>query len=100
MLLCKLQAILIATDCNPRGLTKHLPILASSREVPVIFVKDKKGGSFKLGEIVNLKTAMAIGVKVSLLPFSYFRKNNDPFCKYSLFPAYIIFFHSFSACLG
>ncbi|KAJ0458058.1 putative 50S ribosomal protein L30e [Helianthus annuus] len=59
----RLQAILIATDCNPRGLTKHLPILASSREVPVIFVKDTTGGSFKLGEIVNLKTAMAIGVK-------------------------------------
>ncbi|MFS7946647.1 putative 50S ribosomal protein L30e [Helianthus anomalus] len=59
----RLQAILIASDCNPRGLTKHLPILASSREVPVIFVKDKTGGSFKLGEIVNLKTAMAIGVK-------------------------------------
>ncbi|XP_076947983.1 uncharacterized protein LOC143620093 [Bidens hawaiensis] len=59
----RLQAILIATDCNPRGLTKHLPVLASSREVPVIFVKDKTGGSFKLGEIVNLKTAMAIGVK-------------------------------------
>ncbi|XP_076890223.1 uncharacterized protein LOC143541230 [Bidens hawaiensis] len=59
----QLQAILIATDCNPRGLTKHLPILASSREVPVIFVKDKTGGSIKLGEIVNLKTAMAIGVK-------------------------------------
>ncbi|KAK9070831.1 hypothetical protein SSX86_011233 [Deinandra increscens subsp. villosa] len=60
----RLQAILIATDCNPRGLTKHLPILGSSREVPVIYVKDKAaGGSFKLGEIVSLKTAMAIGVK-------------------------------------
>ncbi|KVI10372.1 Ribosomal protein L7Ae/L30e/S12e/Gadd45 [Cynara cardunculus var. scolymus] len=59
----QLQAILLATDCNPRWLTKHLPSLASSREVPVIFVKDKKGGSFKLGEMVNLKTAMAIGVK-------------------------------------
>ncbi|XP_071725842.1 uncharacterized protein [Rutidosis leptorrhynchoides] len=59
----KLQAILISTDCNPRGLTKHLPILASSRQVPVIFVKDKNGGSFKLGEMVNLKTAMAIGIK-------------------------------------
>ncbi|CAH1449849.1 unnamed protein product [Lactuca virosa] len=58
-----LQAILIATDCNPRSLTKHLPSLASSRGVSVIFVKDNKGGSFKLGEIVNLKTAMAIGVK-------------------------------------
>ncbi|PWA69217.1 50S ribosomal protein L30e-like protein [Artemisia annua] len=65
----QLQAILIATDCNPRGLTKHLPVLASSREVPVIFVKDKKGGSFKLGEIVNMKTAMAIGVKVMLHPY-------------------------------
>lgn len=59
----QLQVILIATDCNPRSLTKHLPILASSRGVSFIFVKDKKGGSCKLGEIVNLKTAMAIGVK-------------------------------------
>ncbi|KAI3768914.1 hypothetical protein L6452_00010 [Arctium lappa] len=59
----QLQAILLATDCNPGWLTKHLSCLASSREVPVIFVKDKKGGSFKLGEMVNLKTAMAIGVK-------------------------------------
>ncbi|KAI3509944.1 hypothetical protein L1887_25469 [Cichorium endivia] len=59
----QLQVILIATDCNPRSLTKHLPVLASSRGVSVIFVKDKKGGSCKLGEIVNLKTAMAIGVK-------------------------------------
>lgn len=59
----QLQAILVATDCNPRWLTKHLPSMASSREVPVIFVKDKKGGSFRLGEMVNLKTAMAIGVK-------------------------------------
>ncbi|KAJ9562629.1 hypothetical protein OSB04_007789 [Centaurea solstitialis] len=65
----QLQAILLATDCNPRWLTKHLPTLASSREVAVIFLKDdnnnnnKGGASFKLGEMLNLKTAMAIGVK-------------------------------------
>ncbi|XP_042475152.1 uncharacterized protein LOC122057194 [Macadamia integrifolia] len=59
----QLQAVLLASDCNPRWLTKHLPSLASSREVPVIFVKDNKGGSLRLGELVKLKTAIAIGVK-------------------------------------
>ncbi|XP_059649561.1 uncharacterized protein LOC132295350 [Cornus florida] len=59
----QLQAILIASDCNPRWLTKHLPSMASSRKVPLIFVKDKKGGSLRLGELVRLKTAIAIGVK-------------------------------------
>ncbi|KAE8008398.1 hypothetical protein FH972_004914 [Carpinus fangiana] len=59
----QLQAVLLASDCNPRWLTKHLPSLASSRRVPLIFVKDKKGGSLRLGELVRLKTAIAIGVK-------------------------------------
>ncbi|KAI3417878.1 Ribosomal_L7Ae domain-containing protein [Psidium guajava] len=59
----RLQAILVASDCNPRWLTRHLPILASSRKVPLIFVKDKKRGSLRLGELVNLKTAIAIGIK-------------------------------------
>ncbi|XP_058083463.1 uncharacterized protein LOC131231320 [Magnolia sinica] len=61
--LVPLQAVLLASDCNPRWLTKHLPGLASSRGVPLIFVKDKKGGSLRLGELVKLKTAIAIGVK-------------------------------------
>ncbi|XP_062145189.1 uncharacterized protein LOC133852444 isoform X2 [Alnus glutinosa] len=60
----QLQAVLLASDCNPRWLTKHLPSLASSRRVPLIFVKDKKGGSLRLGELVRLKTAIAIGVKL------------------------------------
>uniref|UniRef100_A0A2N9G7Y0 Ribosomal protein eL8/eL30/eS12/Gadd45 domain-containing protein n=1 Tax=Fagus sylvatica TaxID=28930 RepID=A0A2N9G7Y0_FAGSY len=59
----ELQVVLLASDCNPRWLTKHLPSLASSRRVPVIFVKDKKGGSLRLGELVKLKTAIAIGIK-------------------------------------
>ncbi|KAJ0052012.1 hypothetical protein Pint_00758 [Pistacia integerrima] len=59
----QLQVILVAADCNPRWLTKHLPTLALSRKVPVIFVKDKKGGSLRLGELVKLKTAIAIGIK-------------------------------------
>ncbi|KAK4745303.1 hypothetical protein SAY87_011615 [Trapa incisa] len=58
-----LQVILVASDCNPRWLIKHLPTLASSRKVPLIFVKDKNRGSLRLGEIVKLKTAMAIGIK-------------------------------------
>ncbi|KAF9599776.1 hypothetical protein IFM89_001722 [Coptis chinensis] len=59
----QLQAVLLASDCNPRVLTKHIPSLASSRGVPLIIVKDKKGGSLRLGELVKLKTAIAIGVK-------------------------------------
>ncbi|GAV71355.1 Ribosomal_L7Ae domain-containing protein [Cephalotus follicularis] len=59
-----LQAILVASDCNPRLLIKHLPSLASSKKVPLFFVNDKKGGSLRLGELVKLKTAIAIGVKV------------------------------------
>lgn len=61
--LVPLQAVLLASDVNPRLLTKHVPSLASSRQVPVIFVKDNRGGSLRLGEVVKLKTAMAIGVK-------------------------------------
>ncbi|XP_038983297.1 uncharacterized protein LOC103698520 [Phoenix dactylifera] len=61
--LVPLQAVILASDCNPRWLTKHIPSLASSRQVPVIFVKDNKGGSLRLGELVKVKTALAIGVK-------------------------------------
>ncbi|GKV23324.1 hypothetical protein SLEP1_g33067 [Rubroshorea leprosula] len=60
----QLQAVLLAADCNPKGLTKHLPGLASSRKVPLIFIKDNKMGSLRLGELVKIKTAIAIGVKV------------------------------------
>lgn len=59
----QLQVILIASDCHPRLLTKHVESLASSKKVPVVFVKDKKRGSLRLGELVKLKTAIAIGVK-------------------------------------
>ncbi|GMJ09266.1 hypothetical protein like AT4G01790 [Hibiscus trionum] len=59
----RLQAILLAADCNPKWLTKHLPMLAKSRKVPLIIVRDDKKGSLRLGELVKLKTAIAIGVK-------------------------------------
>ncbi|KAL4018558.1 hypothetical protein IC575_022156 [Cucumis melo] len=58
----KLQAILLTANCNPRWLTNHVPCLAMSRKVPLILVKDKEG-SLRLGELVNLKTAIAIGIK-------------------------------------
>lgn len=58
-----LQAVLVASDCNPRWLTKHLPSLAASRGVPIIHIKEKKEGSLRLGELVKLKTAIAVGVK-------------------------------------
>ncbi|XP_028770988.1 uncharacterized protein LOC114728276 [Neltuma alba] len=59
----KLQVVLVASDCNPRWLIKHLPSLASSRKVPLIFVRDNKKGSLRLGELVNLRTAIAVGIK-------------------------------------
>ncbi|CAL9038403.1 unnamed protein product [Musa banksii] len=61
--LVPLQAVILAADCNPRWLTKHIPSLASSTQVPMILVKDNKRGSLRLGELVKLKTAMAIGIK-------------------------------------
>uniref|UniRef100_A0A7N0UTC6 Ribosomal protein eL8/eL30/eS12/Gadd45 domain-containing protein n=1 Tax=Kalanchoe fedtschenkoi TaxID=63787 RepID=A0A7N0UTC6_KALFE len=60
----QLQAIILACDCNPRWLTRHVPGLAESRKVPVILVKDGKRGSLRLGEVVQLKTAIALGIKV------------------------------------
>lgn len=59
-----IQVVLVASDCHPRLLTKHLESLAISKKVPIVFVKDKKRGSLRLGELVKLKTAIAIGVKV------------------------------------
>ncbi|KAL4363469.1 hypothetical protein GQ457_04G029840 [Hibiscus cannabinus] len=38
-------AILLAADCNPKWLTKHLPTM-----VPLIVVRDDKKGSLRLGE--------------------------------------------------
>ncbi|KAL2456559.1 Ribosomal protein L7Ae signature domain-containing protein [Forsythia ovata] len=57
------EAVLLASDCNPRWLTKHLPALAASRKVPLIFIKDNKEGSLRLGDLVKLKTAIAIGIQ-------------------------------------
>lgn len=63
-----MQAVLVASDCSSRWLTKHLQSLASSRSVPLIFVKDNKEGSLRLGELVKLKTAIAVGIKVRSWP--------------------------------
>ncbi|XP_042047861.1 60S ribosomal protein L7a-like [Salvia splendens] len=57
------QVILVASDCNPRTLIKYLPALAASRNVPLISVRDRKEGSLRLGELIKVKTAIAIGVK-------------------------------------
>ncbi|KAL6841755.1 hypothetical protein ACP4OV_028267 [Aristida adscensionis] len=61
--LVPLQAVLVSADCNPKWLTKHIPTLASSRQVPVLCLKDNKGSSLRLGQVVNVRTALAIGVK-------------------------------------
>ncbi|CAN6206224.1 unnamed protein product [Urochloa humidicola] len=61
--LVPLQAVLVAADCNPKWLTRHIPTLASTRQVPVLSLKDNKGSSLRLGNVVNVRTALAIGVK-------------------------------------
>lgn len=63
-----MQAVLVASDCNPRWLIKHLPSLASSRKVPLIFIRDNKEGSLRLGKLLKLKTAIAVGIKVMSSP--------------------------------
>ncbi|XP_063945823.1 uncharacterized protein LOC108211890 isoform X2 [Daucus carota subsp. sativus] len=63
----RLQAILLASDCYPQMLTKHLPSLASLKNVPLIYVKDKRRGSLRLGDLVQLKTAIALGIKIEQL---------------------------------
>lgn len=63
------QVVVVAVDCKPKWLTKHVGSLAASRKVPVIMVRDGKGGgSLALGGLLKLKTALAIGVKVPYLP--------------------------------
>ncbi|XAR58350.1 hypothetical protein NMG60_11013719 [Bertholletia excelsa] len=60
----QLQVILLASDCHPQWLTRHLFTIAPTRKVPLILVKDKKMGSVKLGDLVKLRTAVAVGIKV------------------------------------
>nr|XP_016456969.1 PREDICTED: uncharacterized protein LOC107780875 isoform X3 [Nicotiana tabacum] len=71
----RIQAVLVASDCHPRLLTKHLESLAISKKVPIVFVKDNKRGSLRLGELVKLKTAIAIGVKDKGNQFNKFISN-------------------------
>ncbi|XP_010428768.1 PREDICTED: ribonuclease P protein subunit p38-like isoform X3 [Camelina sativa] len=59
----QLQVVIVVADCKPRMLTKHIPNLAASRGVPVLYIRDNKRASLRLGELVKLKTALAIGVK-------------------------------------
>ncbi|XP_010520786.1 PREDICTED: ribonuclease P protein subunit p38 [Tarenaya hassleriana] len=60
----RLQAVVIVADCKPRMLTKHIPNLAASRNVPVVYVRDNRRACLRLGELLKLKTALAIGIKV------------------------------------
>ncbi|VVB06952.1 unnamed protein product [Arabis nemorensis] len=59
----QLQVVIVVADCKPRMLTKHIPNLAASRNVPVLYIRDNRRASLRLGELVKLKTALAIGVK-------------------------------------
>ncbi|KAM3338228.1 hypothetical protein P3S68_031445 [Capsicum galapagoense] len=71
-ILLDFSVILVASDCHPRLLTKKLESLANSKNVPVVFVKDNKRGSLRLGELIKLKTAIAIGVKDKRNQFNQF----------------------------
>ncbi|KAL5537684.1 hypothetical protein UlMin_045277 [Ulmus minor] len=62
----ELQVVLVAADANPRWLTKHLPTLSLSANLPLISLKDNGQASLRLGQLLHLKTAIAIGVKVQL----------------------------------
>ncbi|KFK30730.1 hypothetical protein AALP_AA6G019800 [Arabis alpina] len=59
----QLQVVIVVADCKPRMLTKHISNLAASRNVPVLYIRDNRRASLRLGELVKLKTALAIGVK-------------------------------------
>nr|XP_051210967.1 uncharacterized protein LOC127328405 [Lolium perenne] len=81
--LVPLQVVLIAADCNPKWLTKHIPTLASTRQVPVLCLKDNKGSSLRLGQVANVKTALAIG----MLPFQFGVGDDDMPRTSSVMPA-------------
>lgn len=59
--------------------------MAASRNVPLISIKDRKEGSVRLGELIKLKTAIAIGIKVISQPFIIFLVVFHIFCVFSLF---------------
>lgn len=59
-----LQVVIVAIDVHPRLLISHFPGLAASRKVPLITLSGGNGsGSLRLGELFNLRTAIAIGLK-------------------------------------
>lgn len=59
-----IQAVLAASDVHPRLLISHLPDLAASRNVPLLTISGGGGtGSMRLGEIFNVRTAIAVALK-------------------------------------
>ncbi|MCO5552529.1 hypothetical protein L7F22_006041 [Adiantum nelumboides] len=59
-----LQVVIVAVDVHPRLLVNHFPELAASRRVPLITLSGGNGsGSLRLGELLHLRTAIAVGLK-------------------------------------
>lgn len=56
----------MAMDVQPKILVSHLAHLCNSRGVPMVPINGGDGmGSLRLGEVLGLRTAVVIGVKVS-----------------------------------
>ncbi|XP_020260988.1 uncharacterized protein LOC109837242 isoform X2 [Asparagus officinalis] len=47
------KAILLISECKTRSLTNHIPNLTSLRNVPIISIKDNKGGSISSEEAIS-----------------------------------------------
>ncbi|KAL2630356.1 hypothetical protein R1flu_015042 [Riccia fluitans] len=63
-----LQAIVVAVDVQPKNLVGHLGYLCHSRGVPMVSINGGDGmGSLRLGEVLGLKTAVVIGIKIAVV---------------------------------
>lgn len=62
-----MQAVIVAMDVHPKALVAHLGVLCASRGVLMVPIKGGDGsGSLKLGEVFGTRTAIAVGIKVSM----------------------------------
>ena len=62
-----MQAVIVAMDVKPKTLVAHLGVLCASRGVLMLPISGGDGsGSLKLGEVLGTRTAIAIGIKVSM----------------------------------
>lgn len=62
-----MQAVIVAADVQPKALVAHFGALCASRGVVMLPISGGDGsGSLKLGEVLGTRTAIAIGIKVSV----------------------------------